>query len=150
MKNTKVLLRESVDQLGLIGDVVEVRAGYARNYLLPKRLAVAATPENVKMLERRRARYEAELAQQEADIQKKIELLGKVTLTVTEKADEGGTLYGSVTNAVIARLLTEAGYTIQEKDVRLDEPIKSTGTHEIPIHIRGEHYGGIQLVVKAE
>ena len=149
MNNVKVLLRENVNELGRIGDVVDVRSGYARNYLLPQRLAVEATPENIKMLERRRTRYEAELAHQEAEVSKKIEILGNVRLAVSEKSDEGGTLYGSVGPAIIARLLTEAGYPTKDKDVRLDEPIKSVGTHEVPIHIHGEHYAGIQVVVSA-
>jgi large subunit ribosomal protein L9 len=150
MKNLRLLLRENVPSLGNIGEVVRVRPGYARNYLMPRRLAVEATPENVRLMERRRARLEVEERQREADISKRIEALGNITLSVAEKADATGTLYGSVGPALIVKLLAKAGVAIDEKDVRLEEPIKSVGTHEVPIHVYGEHYAGIQIVVEAE
>ena len=150
MKNLKVLLRENVESLGQIGEVVRVRSGYARNYLFPRRLAIEANPDNMRAMERRRVRFEAEEKAREADITARIESLGKLRLAVVEKADATGTLYGSVGPATIARLLAEKGYPTDEKNVRLDEPIKSVGTHEVPIHVWGEHYAGIQIVVEAE
>lgn len=150
MKNIHVLLRENVQPLGGIGEVVRVRPGYARNYLFPRKLAVEATPENVRLMERKRVRVEAEDKAREAEISARIEALGKITLSVIEKADSSGTLYGSVGAAVIVRLLAKAGVQADEKDIRLEEPIKSVGTHEIPIHVYGEHYAGIQIVVEAE
>jgi large subunit ribosomal protein L9 len=150
MKHLKVLLRENVESLGRIGDVVRVRPGYARNYLFPLRLATEANPDNVRLMERRRVRFEAEEEAREAEITARIESLGKLKLAVVEKADSTGTLYGSVGPATIARLLDKAGYPTDEKNVRLDEPIKSVGTHEVPIHVWGEHYAGIQIVVEAE
>ena len=150
MKNLHVLLRENVPSLGHIGEVVRVRNGYARNYLFPLKLAVDATPENVRTMERRRVRVEAEESACEAQITARIEALGKITLSVVEKADSTGTLYGSVGPATIVKLLARAGVEAEEKDIRLEEPIKSVGTHEIPIHVWGEHYAGIQIVVEAE
>ena len=150
MKNLKVLLRENVDALGKIGDVVKVRSGYARNYLYPYKLAVEATADNVKLMERRRVRFEAEETAREAQISARIEALGKITLSVVEKADQTGSLYGSVGAATLAKLLAQAGVPTDEKDIRLDEPIKSVGTHEVAIHVYGEHYAGIQVVVEAE
>ncbi len=149
MKNRQVLLRESVPSLGQIGEVVRVRQGYARNYLFPRKLAVEATPENVRLMERKRVRFEAEDVAREAQISARIEALGKITLSVVEKADASGTLYGSVGPATIVKLLARAGVQAEEKDIRLEEPIKSVGTHEIPIHVWGEHYAGIQIVVEA-
>ncbi len=149
MKNLHVLLRESVASLGGIGEVVRVRNGYARNYLFPRKLAVEATPENVRLMERKRVRVEAEEKDREAQITARIEALGQITLSVVEKADASGTLYGSVGPATIVKLLARAGVQTEEKDIRLEEPIKSVGTHEIPIHIWGEHYAGIQIVVEA-
>ena len=149
MRNVKVLLRENVDNLGTVGEVVTVAPGYARNYLIPQRVAIEATPENVKSLERRRERMQAELAAREAEVNARIEVLGRVRLATSEKADETGSLYGSVNAAAVARLLTEAGYPVDEKDVRLDEPIKTVGAHEVPIHVHGEHYAGVQLTVEA-
>jgi len=150
VKNITVLLRENVPDLGTIGDVVRVRPGYARNYLFPYRLATQATADNVKLMERRRQRSLLEEAAREAQISERLEAFGKITLSVVEKADATGTLYGSVGAATIARLLAQAGVTIDEKDVRLEEPIKTVGTHEIPIHVYGEHYAGIQISVEAE
>lgn len=150
MKNTQILLRETIKDLGIVGEVVSVRPGYARNFLLPQGKAVDATPENIKMFERRKIRYQAEMARQEADIQKRIELLASVELSVTEKADQSGTLYGSVSAAVIARLLSEAGHTTEEKEIRLEEPIKKVGTHEVAVHIHGDHFAGIRLTVSPE
>jgi len=150
MKNVQVLLRETVQPLGRIGDVVRVRSGYARNYLFPRRLAIEATPENVKSMEKRRVKTEVEEKAREAEITARIEALGKITLSVIEKADSSGTLYGSVGAATIVKLLAKAGVTLEEKDIRLEEPIKSVGSHEIPIHVWGEHYAGIQIVVEAE
>lgn len=149
MKNVTILLRENVKDLGMVGDVVTVAAGYARNYLLPSRSAVQATPENVKMMERRRARMLAEMAAKEEQIAEQIAAFGKLKLVATEKADESGSLYGSVTAARIAELLSEAGHPMEEKSVRLEEPIKTLGTHEVPVHLFGEHYAGIQVVVEA-
>ena len=150
MKNLHLLLREDVPSLGRIGEIVRVRQGYARNYLIPRRLAVEATPENVRAMEKKRARVEAEEKDREAQITARIEALGKITLSVVEKADATGSLYGSVGPATIVKLLAKAGVEVDEKDVRLEEPIKSVGTHEVPIHVYGEHDAGIQIVVEAE
>ena len=149
MKNLNVLLRENVQSLGKLGDVVKVRAGYARNYLLPRRIAIEATPENVKSMEKRRVKTEVEDKAREVEISARIEALGKITLSISEKADASGTLYGSVGAGAIVKLLAKAGVTLEEKDIRLEEPIKSVGSHEIPIHVWGEHYAGIQIVVEA-
>lgn len=150
MANIKLLLKENVPNLGIVGDVVEVAAGYARNYLIPQKIATEATPENVSAYAKKREKHLAEIAAREADIQRRIEALGNVRVTTQQKADEGGSLYGSVSAGLIAELLTAAGQPVEEKDVRIDEPIKSVGTHEVPIHIHGEHYAGIQLVVEGE
>ncbi|MFT5288411.1 MAG: large subunit ribosomal protein L9 [Planctomycetota bacterium] len=149
MANVIILLRENVKDLGLIGDVVEVAPGYARNYLLPRKLAVSASKENIRYMERRRARWDADEATRVSDLEKQIEALGKVKVSTAEKADESGSLYGSVGNATIARLLTEAGFATEEKAVRLPEPIKSVGAHEVSVHVHGEHFATIQLEVTA-
>lgn len=149
MKNKKLLLRENVTDLGTIGDIVNVRQGYARNFLLPYGLAVEATADNVRAMERRRKRYEADLRAREAEISKQIAAFSELQLVTREKADEKGTLYGSVSAGVVAKLLAAAGHPVDEKDVRLEEPIKVVGNHEVPIHIHGEHYASVQLLVEA-
>ena len=149
MRNVQVLLRENVDDLGIIGDVVQVAPGYARNYLLPRKIAIAATPENVKMMERRRQRYLASVEAQAAEIEERIAALGRIRLVTSEKADETGTLYGSVSSQSVVELLTAQGFEVDERSIRLEEPIKSVGEHEVPVHIHGEHYASVQLVVEA-
>jgi large subunit ribosomal protein L9 len=150
MKNVTVLLRENVKDLGMIGDIVDVAPGYARNYLLPRRIAVEATADNVKSIERRKVRYLAEVAEQEAEIQAMIVSLGNLTLTTSEKADEMGTLYGSVNAATIVRLMSEAGFEVDEKKVRLAMPIKAVGSHQVPIHVHDDRLAAVTLVVEAQ
>ena len=150
MKRVQVLLRDHVENLGRCGDVVHVAAGFARNYLLPNRMAVPATEENVKMMQRRKARLDAEEAAMMADIQKRIDALSAVTVTTSGKADENGHLFGSVNASAVAKLLAEKGFGIEEKDVRLGAPIKAVGTHEVPVHVHGEHTATVQVEVTAE
>lgn len=149
MRKLQVLLRENVPDLGKIGDVVHVAPGYARNYLVPRKIAIEATPENVKMMERRRVRYEASEVAKAAEVEERIAALGRVRLSTSQKADETGTLYGSVNAQAVVALLQKEGFAIDERDIRLDEPIKTVGEHEVPIHIHGEHYASVQLVVEA-
>lgn len=150
MRDTEVLLRDHVENLGRCGDVVRVKPGYARNYLLPNRIAVPATEENKKIVERRRVRLEAEEAALMADVEKRVEGLSGLTLTTTEKADDNGNLYGSVSAARVAELLVAAGQPCEERDVRLDKPIKHVGAHEIEIHVHGDHGATITVDIQAE
>jgi large subunit ribosomal protein L9 len=149
MKNMQVLLRETVKDLGKVGDVVTVRTGFARNYLVPRSLAVEATPDNVNMLKRRRARYDAEEKVIKAQIDARVASLSGVTVSTTEKADEGGHLYGSVNAGAVARLLSAAGHATDEKDVRLAEPIKAVGTHAVTVHVHADAVATVTVVVVA-
>ena len=149
MKNTQVLLRETVKDLGKVGDVVMVRTGFARNYLVPRGLAVEASHDNIEMMKRRRARYDAEEQERQAQVDARVAALAEVMVKTTEKADEGGHLYGSVNAAAVARLLTSAGHPTDERAVRLAEPIKTVGTHSVPIHVHGDSMGAITVVVEA-
>lgn len=147
MANVEVLLREHVKDLGKCGDVVKVKAGYARNYLLPKRIATYATEEEKKMMMRRRVRLDAEEAARNAQIAERVEALSQLVLTTRQKADENGNLYGSVSAAAIAEL---AGSAIEEKEVRLDSPIKHVGEHKVTIHVHGDSNAEITVNVEAE
>jgi large subunit ribosomal protein L9 len=149
MKNVEILLRDRVDHLGKVGDVVSVAAGYARNYLLPKGLAIQATPENVRLMARKRAKVDAEEAAQRAEHEQLVATLSEVRLQLVERADETGTLYGSVSAAMIATKLTEAGHPVDEKQVRLEHPLKSTGEHPVKIHIHGDLDAEVVILVAA-
>ena len=150
MKTVEVLLREHVDDLGRCGDVVKVAPGYARNYLLPYRKAVPATADNKRQIARRAARLAAEDAARAETVAAAIEALSKLELKTTEKADENGSLYGSVTAQNVAELATKAGQALDEKSVRLEAPIKTVGTHAVTVHVHGDQTAEISVVVEAE
>ena len=159
MATTNVLLREDVDNLGVRGEIVRVKAGYARNYLLPRKLAVEATANNVRQI----AGEKAALAKREAKERSTAELqasqLQKLTLKFERKVGEAGVLYGSVTSMDIAHALHEQGYEIDRRKIVLREPIKRFGNYnvpvrlhrdvtlELPINVLGE--GGVEVNVAA-
>lgn len=151
MRSTvEVLLREHVDSLGRCGDVVRVSAGYARNYLLPRRIAVQANEENKRVMVRRRARLDAEDAVRAETLAAAVEALGQLVLRSVHRADDHGQLYGSVSAAAVAGLLVEAGHPVAERDVRLDAPIRKVGTHVVRVHLHGDRYAEVTVEVSAE
>ncbi|MCL4142838.1 UNVERIFIED_CONTAM: hypothetical protein GTU68_031162, partial [Idotea baltica] len=129
MKETEILLRENVKNLGRCGDIVRVKAGYARNFLVPRGIGIQATPDNKAAMERRSVRLDAEEAAMLAEFDKTIDVYSKLSLETTQRADDHGRLYGSVSPAMIAGMLKEHGHEVAEKDVRLESPIKAVGDH---------------------
>src|SRR5215510_11436543 len=131
----EVILREDIDRLGHRGDVVKVAPGYARNFLLPKKLAVAATESNKKIVEQERQahlRKEAKLKTEAEDLSK---LLGGVSVTISQKAGENDQLFGSVTPKDIADALEKQNFTIDRRKVQLEEPIKQLGDFKVPVRL---------------
>jgi large subunit ribosomal protein L9 len=159
MATTSVLLREDVDNLGARGEIVKVKAGYARNYLLPRKLAVEATPGNVKQIEAERGALLKKEARDRATAEAQSSVMKSVRLNFERKVGEHGLLYGSVTAMHIADALKEKGYEIDRRRVHLPEPIKETGDFtvtvrlhrevsvEIPVTVAGE--GGAQTAAAA-
>jgi large subunit ribosomal protein L9 len=146
----EVILREDVDKLGTRGQLVKVAAGYARNFLLPKRLAVPATDANKKIIEQERQahlRKEAKLAADASDLAK---LMANVTVTIAQKAGENDQLFGSVTSKDIAEALEKQGYTIERRKIVMDEPVKSLGEFKIPLRLHREVTAEITLNVVKE
>jgi len=143
----EVILREEIGKLGRRGDVVKVAAGYARNYLLPNRLAVAATEGNKKIVEQERQAHLRRDAKEAFDAGELGKLLSAAEVTITQKAGENDQLFGSVTATDISVALEKQGYTIDRRKVHLEEPIKTLGdfkasvrlhrdvTVEIPVHV---------------
>lgn len=134
----EVILREDVDKLGNRGELVKVAAGYARNFLLPRRLAVAATDANRKIVEQERQahlRKEAKLKTESEDLAK---LLNGVSVTISQKAGENDQLFGSVTSKDIADALAAKNFTIDRKKIHLDEPIKQLGEFKVPLRLHRE------------
>ena len=134
----EVILREDVDKLGTRGQLVKVASGYARNFLLPKRLAVAATESNKKIVEQERQahlRREAKVVGEAGELGK---LMEAVVVTISQKAGENGQLFGSVTSKDIAEALEAQGYTIERRKIVLEEPIKSLGEFKVPLRLHRE------------
>jgi large subunit ribosomal protein L9 len=133
-----VILREDVEKLGTRGQLVKVTPGYARNFLLPKRLAVAATESNKKIVEQERQAHLRKEAKVEAEAADLAKLMAAVVVTIKQKAGENGQLFGSVTSKDIAESLETQGYTIERRKIVLDEPIKSLGEFKIPLRLHRE------------
>ncbi len=150
MAHTKILLREDVDDLGARGEIVRVKAGYARNYLLPRKLAVEATAGNVKQIERERALLLKKAASERATADAQAEQMGTLVLTFERKAGELGALYGSVTSMDIAEALHERGYQIDRHRIHLREPIKRVGEFTVPLRLHREVSVDLQVKVAPE
>ena len=146
----EVILKEHVEHLGRRGEVVKVAPGYARNYLLPRKLAVVANADNTRLMARRRTRLDAEEAQRTQELEVRVAALATVALRTSQKADEHGRLYGSVNAGAIVDLLRIAGFEFEEADVRLETPIKEVGSHTIRVHVHGERFAEIGLEVSAQ
>ena len=138
MARIELMLRESVRHLGKVGDLVSVAPGYARNYLLPRGVAVPATAENRRVLARRRERLDAEEAARNAELAARVAVLEGMALETTERSDETGHLYGSVNALRVAELLNEKGFEIGDESIRMENAIKDSGTHEVELHLFGE------------
>lgn len=131
----EVILREDIDKLGSRGETVKVAPGFARNFLLPKRLAVAATEANKKIVEQERQAHLRKEAKVAADAQELAKLLANVKVTISQKAGENDHLFGSVTAKDIAESLEKQNYTIDRRKIQLDEPIKTLGEHKVTIRL---------------
>lgn len=131
----EIILREDVERLGSRGQVVKVADGYARNFLLPKRLAVAATDSNRKIVEQERQAHLRREAKQKSEAEDLSKLLSGVTVTIAQKAGENDHLFGSVTSKDVAEALAQKNYTIDRRKIQLEEPIKQLGEFKIPVRL---------------
>jgi len=159
MAHTQVLLREDIDNLGARGEIVRVKAGYARNYLLPRNLAVEATANNVRQIEGEKAALAKREAKERSTAELQASQLQKLALKFERKVGEAGVLYGSVTSMDIAHALKDQGYEIDRRKIVLREPVKRFGNYtvpvrlhrdvtvELPIQVLGE--GGVEIDVEA-
>jgi large subunit ribosomal protein L9 len=146
----KVFLKEDVKNLGRIGEVVTVSDGYARNFLLPKKMAVEANTKNIKEFEHHKRVLQERAAKISADLKTQAEKLSAVSLTIKAKAGEEEKLFGSVTNMDIAEALKEAGYDVDKKRIVLDEPIKRLGEYTVEVKIDAEISARVKVNVVAE
>ena len=146
----QIILQEDVEKLGTRGQVVEVAEGYARNFLLPRKLALEASPGNMKRLEKMRVAFAKKEATEKGDAQKLAELLAAVSLSITRKAGENDQLFGSVTTGDIADALAAQGYNIEKRKIALADPIKLVGEYEVPIKLHREVSASVKLAVQKE
>ena len=146
-----VILLDTVENLGGIGDKVKVKPGYARNYLLPQGKATRATPENIAQFEARRAELEAKAAAVIAEAQARAEKISGLKLLIRAKAGSEGKLFGSVGTVDIAAAAEAAGVVIERSELRLaDGPLRMVGEHEVEVHLHSEVSVPISVTVEAE
>ena len=150
MRTVNLILQEDVPGLGDAGGLVKTKVGYARNYLLPKGKAILATESKIRELEHNKRVVEEKLAKQLKDISALRDRLQNLTLSVVAKSGEEGKLFGSVTSAHVATLLSEKGFEIDRRKISLAEPIKEVGDHKVPIRLRGELVAEVTVSVTAE
>ena len=150
MSYMELLLKEDVDNLGARGDLVKVRPGYGRNYLLPRGLAILATVSNVKRIEQQRAALLKKTAAEKDQAVAQSDMLKDVTLEFARKVGEHGALYGSVTSMDIAEALAGKGYEIDRRKISLKEPIKATGEFEVPVKLHRDVTTNLKVVVVPE
>ena len=131
----EVILREDVPNLGTVGDVVRVKPGFARNYLLPRGLAVVADRRNIRVLEHQKRVVADKRERDRRQAQTVAQKLSSLRVTIEARAGEEGKLFGSVTNLDIERALADQGYAVERRRIRLEEPIKSIGEHVVPVHL---------------
>ncbi len=146
----KVVLRQDVEHLGERGQIVNVAPGFARNYLLPKGLALEATPGNLRTFELQKKVWIAREGREIAEARALAERIEALDIVVAKKAGENETLYGSVTSSEIAELLAARGFEVDRRKLHLDEPIRTLGTFEIPIKVHRQVTARLPLRVVAE
>jgi len=134
----KVILKETIDSLGIIGSEVNVAKGYARNYLMPQNKAVSATPQNRKMLELERAKFDIQIAKERKIAEEMAQRLDGVVCTIAAKVSEEDRLYGSVSVRDIVDALAKQDIVVEKRMVLLKEPIKEIGSYNVPIRVYKE------------
>ena len=134
----EVILREHVDNLGRRGEIVKVADGYARNFLLPRKLALRVTAENKRQIERERAKADAREAVELKEAQAQAARLQAADVSIARRVGEHDTLYGSVTSADIAEALAALGLTVDRRKIQLPDPLKALGEHAVPIKLHRE------------
>ncbi|MSR29382.1 MAG: 50S ribosomal protein L9 [Phycisphaerales bacterium] len=146
----ELLLLETIENLGLVGDVVKVRPGYARNYLLPNEMAEAPTPEKIESLKEARAKAEAEVSKQRAQREAIITRLNGVTITLIRPCNDQGVLYGAVTQRDISDKLVTEGYGVDMRAVRLTNPMRRIGSQHVTIQFGRDLIAEITVEVKPD
>ncbi len=146
----EVILREDVEKLGNRGQVVKVAPGYARNFLIPKKMAVAATDANKKIVEQERQAHLRKEAKHKGEAEDLAKLLNGVSVTISQKAGENDQLFGSVTSKDVADALAARNYNIDRRKIQLDDPIKQLGEFKVPVRLYKDVTAEVNVVVVRE
>jgi large subunit ribosomal protein L9 len=146
----EVILREHVEHLGRRGDLVKVADGYARNYLLPRKLALLATDSNKKQIERERAKFEIKELEEQKSAQAVADRMANIELEISRKVGETEALYGSVTSSDVADALAAKGFEIDRRKLQLADPIKRLGEYDVPIKLHRDVTVTLKVRVVAE
>ncbi len=149
-KNIELLLLQTVENLGLVGDVVKVKPGYARNYLLPHGVAEPPSPTKIESLKDARTRAHAELAALRAEREKLVELMAEVSVTLERSCNDEGVLYGSVTHRDISDAMIESGWAVDVRSVRLTHAIRRIGPHPVPIQFDKDLRAEVTVIVQSD
>jgi len=146
----EVILLQDVDKLGTRGQVVKVAGGYGRNHLLPKKIALAATPQNKKWVGQQRVRFLKMEAKEKADAEELAKIMEGASVTVKRKSGEQGTLFGSVTAIDVAQALAALGYNIDKRKIQLETPLKLLGEYDVAVKLHREVVQTIKVKVESE
>ncbi len=146
----KVILKKDIEDLGWEGDLVDVARGYARNYLIPRSLALEATDRNIKMFEQMKRKIEIRKVKAKEEAEQFKERLAGVTVSISQKAGEEGKLYGSVTSMDVAAELEKQGVVVDRRKILLEKPIKAVGEYDVPVKIYQDVSGSVKVVVSSE
>ena len=146
----KIILKTEIDSLGLEGDQVNVKKGYARNYLIPKGFALEATMQNIKMMEMQKKKIDERRLKAKESAEQVKDLIKEKVITIKQKAGEEDKLYGSVTTMDIAEELEKTGITIDRRKIVLDKPIKTLGEYDVSIKLHPKVTGTLKVIVTAE
>ena len=134
----EVILSQDMQNLGKVGEVVKVKEGYARNYLLPRKLAFAATPANLKRIEQQAKKRKAQYETEKQKAEELAEKIAKVSCTLSVEVNDLERLYGSITQTDIAKALESEGFTIDKKDIIIEKPIEELGIFEVGVQLHSE------------
>jgi large subunit ribosomal protein L9 len=148
--NMRVILKQDVDNLGRKGDIVNVAAGFGRNYLIPKKMALEVTPSNMKMIEIERQALKKKWEKERLSYQDLIRRLNELTIVFSRKAGEKDMIFGSVSAADVKEELDKLGFDIEKKKIALDEPIKRLGNYTIPVKVFHDDKASLKVEVRKE
>ena len=146
----KIILKKDFERLGKVGEVIEVKAGFARNFLIPKQVALQATPQNLRVIEQEKARNKIKLSKDKRAAELLADQLKEVSLTTNVRVGEEDKIFGAVTSQNISELLSAKGFEIDKRKIQLEEPLKALGVFEVPIKLHTEVEAKIKVWVVKE